>query len=109
MITLVASRIICQGGLGYFTLTAAPIDGLLVLFGPGLFTHVGLLIAAVAQKVLFVDLRESLMPSLLHARQVHHTIGSRRLLLFGLGATLVVGGDRLLSGHACPLLQVRHP
>jgi len=90
MITLVASRIICQGGLGYFTLTAAPIDGLLVLFGPGLFTHAGLVIAAVAQKVLFVDLRESLMPSLLHARQVHHTISTRRLLLFGLGITLVV-------------------
>lgn len=90
MITLVASRVICQGGLGYFTLTAAPIDGLLILFGPGIFTHVGLIIAAVAQKVLFVDLRESLMPSLLHARQVHHTISSRRLLLFGLGATLVV-------------------
>ena len=90
MITLIASRIICQGGLGYFTLTAAPIDGLLVIFGPGLFTHVGLLIAAVAQKVLFVDLRESLMPSLLHARQVHHTFSSRRLLIFGLGATLVV-------------------
>jgi len=86
----VASRIICQGGLGYFTLTAAPIDGLLVLFGPGLFTHAGLVIAAVAQKVLFVDLRESLMPSLLHARQVHHTISTRRLLLFGLGITLVV-------------------
>lgn len=90
MITLVASRVICQGGIGYFTLTAAPIDGLIILFGPGLFSHVGLLIASVAQKVLFVDLRESLMPSLLHARQVHHTIRSRRLLLFGLGATLVV-------------------
>lgn len=90
MITLVASRVICQGGLGYFTLTAAPIDGLLILFGPGIFTQVGLVIASVAQKVLFVDLRESLMPSLLHARQVHHTISSRRLLLTGLGATLVV-------------------
>ena len=90
MITLIASRVICQGGLGYFTLTAAPIDGLLILFGPGLFSHVGLLIATVAQKVLFVDLRESLMPSLLHARQVHHTIRSRRLLLAGLGMTLIV-------------------
>ena len=90
MITLVASRVICQGGLGYFTLTAAPIDGLLILFGPGIFTHVGLLIASVAQKVLFVDLRESLMPSLLHARQVHHSIRSRRLLLAGLGITLFV-------------------
>lgn len=91
MITLVASRIICQGGLGYFTLTAAPIDGLLILFGPGFFSNIGLLIAAVSQKVLFVDLRESLTPSLLHARQVHHTIQqNRRLLLFGIAATLFV-------------------
>lgn len=90
MITLVASRIICQGGLGYFTLTAAPIDGLLILFGPALFSQVGLLIGAVSQKVLFVDLRESLMPSLLHARQVHHNLRNRRLLLFGIGATLIV-------------------
>ncbi|WP_028585397.1 DUF6785 family protein [Desulfogranum mediterraneum] len=89
MITLVASRIICQGGLGYFTLTAAPIDGLLVLFGPALFSKAGLLIAAVAQKVLFVDLRESLTPSLLHAREVHHRLGNRRLLLLGIGLTLV--------------------
>lgn len=89
MITLVASRIICQGGLGYFTLTAAPIDGLLVIFGPALFSKAGLLIAAVAQKVLFVDLRESLTPSLLHAREVHHTLHNRRLLLFGIGLTLL--------------------
>ncbi|GAB4340364.1 MAG: hypothetical protein Kow0089_13940 [Desulfobulbaceae bacterium] len=89
MITLVATRVICQGGLGYFTLTAAPIDGLLALFGPGLFSHAGLLIAAVAQKVLFLDLRESLMPSLLHARQIQQSMRSRRLLVFGLGATLV--------------------
>jgi len=90
MITLVATRIICQGGIGYFTLTVAPIDGLLALFGPALFGKIGLIAAAVSQKVLFVDLRESLMPSLLHARQIHHRMHNRRLLLFGIGATLVV-------------------
>lgn len=90
MISLVASRIITQGGLAYFTLTAAPIDGLLILFGPGLFSHVGLLIAAVAQKVLFVDLRESLMPSLLHARRIHNRMANQRMLLFGIGATLLL-------------------
>ncbi len=90
MITLVASRIVCQGGLGYFTLTAAPLDGLLILFGPALFSQIGLLVAAVSQKVMFVDLRESLMPSLLHASQVHNGMRNRRLLLFGIGATLLV-------------------
>ncbi|HFQ89381.1 MAG TPA: hypothetical protein ENK27_04805 [Desulfobulbus sp.] len=90
MISLVASRIITQGGLAYFTLTAAPIDGLLILFGPAIFTQVGLLIAAVTQKVLFVDLRESLMPSLLHARRIHNRMANQRMLLFGIGATLLL-------------------
>ena len=90
MITLVATRIICQGGIGYFTLTAAPLDGLLALFGPALFGRIGLVVAAVSQKVLFVDLRESLMPSLLHARHIHHRLHNQRLLVFGIGATLVV-------------------
>ncbi|MGD9120071.1 MAG: hypothetical protein PVG59_05265, partial [Desulfobacterales bacterium] len=64
MFTLVAMRVICQGGIAYFTLTAAPMDGLMAFFGPKFFTSVGILVAAVIQKVLFVDLRESLMPSL---------------------------------------------
>ena len=70
MFSLVAMRVICQGGLAYFTLTAAPLDGLLAFFSPKMFTHVGILVAAVVQKMLFVDLRESLMPSLLHARKI---------------------------------------
>ena len=32
MILLVATRIICQGGLACFTLTAAPTDGIIALF-----------------------------------------------------------------------------
>jgi len=70
MVMLVASRIICQGGIAYFTLTAAPTDGLLAFFGAGLFGRMALLMAAVMQKVLFVDLRESLLPSLFHAAKV---------------------------------------
>ena len=62
-VMLVASRVVCQGGIAYFSLSAAPIDGLLSITGPGFFTNVGLLVAAVVQKVLFLDLRESLMPS----------------------------------------------
>jgi hypothetical protein len=91
MIMLVASRIICQGGLAYFTLTAAPIDGLLLLFGPKFFTSVGLLVAAVAQKVLFLDLRESLMPSLVHAREVTRDVINRRLIVGSIIFTLIMG------------------
>ena len=72
MIMLVATRIICQGGLAYFTLTAAPMDGLIALGGIKLFSGVNGLLAGMSQKVLFVDLRESLMPSLLHSRKLSH-------------------------------------
>jgi hypothetical protein len=79
---LVAVRIVCQGGLAYFTLTAAPLDGMLAFFGPKAFTHVGILVAAVLQKVLFLDLRESLMPSLLHARKItSQTNNNRRIFI----------------------------
>jgi hypothetical protein len=91
MVMLVASRVICQGGVAYFTLTAAPIDGLIFLFGPRFFTQLGVLLAAVAQKVLFVDLRESLMPSLLHARKITQKMTNRRLIIISIMLTLVGG------------------
>lgn len=90
MVLLVSSRVICQGGLAYFTLTAAPMDGLLFIFGPRLFGHIGLLVAGVIQKMLFLDLRESLMPSLLHAGRITHaTTGRRKLILGGISLTLL--------------------
>ena len=90
MITLVATRVICQGGLAYFTLTAAPLDGLLGLFGPHFLGKTGILVSAAAQKTLFLDLRESLMPSLLHARQLHRRLQPQRRLLAGLAVTIAV-------------------
>jgi len=90
VIMLVATRIICQGGLAYFTLTAAPTDGLLAFFGSGFFTNIGLMMAAVMQKVLFVDLRESLMPSLMHFSKVGEGVRQKRLLVVGLGVALVL-------------------
>ncbi len=89
MIMIVATRIICQGGLAYFTLTAAPTDGLIALFGSKAFTGVGALLAGMSQKMLFVDLRESLFPSLLHARHVQHGRHPGLLLFAGLAATIV--------------------
>lgn len=91
MFTLVAMRVICQGGIAYFTLTAAPMDGLMAFFGPKFFTSVGILVAAVIQKVLFVDLRESLMPSLLHARKLTDKTRNNRLIFFAIAMTLVAG------------------
>ena len=89
MIMLVATRIICQGGLAYFTLTAAPTDGLIALFGTKMFAGVSGLLAGISQKVLFVDLRESLMPSLLHGRHLHQNKKPALLLFTGLAFTIV--------------------
>lgn len=98
MITLVATRIICQGGLAYFTLTTAPMDGLIALFGTKIFAGASGLIAAISQKVLFVDLRESLMPSLLHGKKIHHGMNPALLLFSGLTLTLVVSvGTSILA------------
>jgi len=91
MFTLVAMRVICQGGIAYFTLTAAPMDGLMAFFGPKFFTSIGILVAAVIQKVLFVDLRESLMPSLLHARKITDKTSSNRLIFSAITITLIAG------------------
>ncbi|MGD8962608.1 MAG: hypothetical protein PVH43_08840, partial [Desulfobacterales bacterium] len=91
MFTLVAMRVICQGGIAYFTLTAAPMDGLMAFFGPKFFTSVGILVAAVVQKVLFVDLRESLMPSLLHARKITDKTRSNRSIFLAIAITLIAG------------------
>jgi len=99
MILIVSTRVICQGALAYFTLTAAPIDSLMALFGANFFTKTGILIAGVAQKVLFVDLRESLMPSLVHARkvdQLYHNATkpckkNRNMLFASIIITIVVG------------------
>lgn len=88
---LVASRVICQGGIAYFTLTVAPIDGLIAFLGPKFFTQTGIAVAAVAQKVLFVDLRESLLPSLVHASSVTHHARNKRMLFVGMVVTLVLG------------------
>ncbi len=91
MVSFVAARIICQGGIAYFTLTAAPLDGLLALFGSGFLGSTGLLVAAAAQKVLFVDLRESLLPSLFHAAKAGEEVRNKRLFLFGIVAVLALG------------------
>lgn len=91
VVLVVTTRVICQGGIAYFTLTAAPLDSLIVFFGPRLFSTVGILLAGVVQKLLFVDLRESLMPSLLHASKITHREGNRQMLLLGIALTVIVG------------------
>ncbi len=101
MIMLVATRIICQGGLAYFTLTAAPMDGITAIFGSKMFSGVSGLLAGVGQKVLFVDLRESLMPSLLHGKSIHQGKSPFKLifsaLLFTIIASLIASTISMLT------------
>jgi len=91
LFTLVATRVICQGGIAYFTLTAAPLDGVIAFFGTRYFTDVGLVVAGVVQKMLFVDLRESLMPSLLHFRKVTDNTRNNRRIFFFIILALIAG------------------
>jgi hypothetical protein len=91
MVMVVASRVVCQGGVAYYTLTATPADTLIPFVGSRFFGPVGLLMAAVMQKVLFVDLRESLMPSLVHGAKIKEGVRNGRLLLAGVIIALVIG------------------
>jgi hypothetical protein len=91
MILLVASRVICQGGLAYFTLTAAPLDGVFTLLGAKTFSAAGLLVAGVVQKALFLDLRESLMPSLVHTSRITEGLRQKRLIMTAVGLALALG------------------
>lgn len=91
MVMVVAVRIICQGGLPYFTLTAAPLDGITAIFGAPAFSGMAVLGAAVMQKILFVDLRESVMPSLLHAGRVTQGIKKRRWIALFIFLMLAAG------------------
>jgi hypothetical protein len=91
LFTLVAVRVICQGGITYFTLTAAPLDAVIAFFGSRFLTPAGLVVAAVTQKVLFLDLRESLMPALLHARKVTDGVRNNRMVAIAILLTLAAG------------------
>jgi hypothetical protein len=91
LFTLVATRVICQGGIAYFTLTAAPLDGIIAFFGTKFFSGLGLVAAGIVQKVLFVDLRESLMPSLLHTRKVTDKTSNNNRIFWFILAILIMG------------------
>ncbi|BDQ38316.1 hypothetical protein SYK_26760 [Pseudodesulfovibrio nedwellii] len=90
IVTLVTSRLVCQGGLPYFTLTAAPSDGLMGLFGTGFFGSVGVAATAVMQKVLFLDVREAIAPTLFHGSKIRQETPKRNLVLVAIGLSLVL-------------------
>jgi len=94
---LVVAKLICQGGIPFCSLNAAPADAALSLFGSKPLGSVGLVLGMSLQKMLFVDVRESLLPSLLHAGKITERVRQRRLagLAIALGLVLAVAASFL--------------
>jgi hypothetical protein len=88
---LVAARLICQGGLPYFTLAAAPSDGFLAFFNTRLIAPITLYLGLVVQKVTFLDMREALMPSLFHSSELSDGSNPARRFLWGILLAIVFG------------------
>jgi hypothetical protein len=91
MLQLVNSRLICQGGLPYLTLPLAPPDGFLAFFNTRLIAPLTLYLGLIVQKVVFLDIRESLMPSLFHSAKLSEGSSPRFRFLFGIVLAIVVG------------------
>jgi hypothetical protein len=70
MAMLVVARIVCQGGVPFCSLNTAPSDTILSLFGSRPLGSLGVVLGMSLQKMLFVDMRESLLPSLFHAEKI---------------------------------------
>jgi len=91
MLQLVASRLICQGGLPYFTLVLAPSDGFLAFLDTRLIAPTSLYFGIIIQKLTFLDLRESLMPSLFHSSKLSDGSNPRNRFLWGILLAIAVG------------------
>lgn len=91
MLQIVASRLICQGGLPYFTLVLAPSDGFLAFFDTRIIAPASLYLGLMIQKMTFLDMRESLMPSLFHSSKLSDGSTPRCRFLWGVLVAITVG------------------
>jgi hypothetical protein len=87
---LVVAKIICQGGIPYCSINVAPGDTVLTLFGSKPLGGAGLVLGMSLQKMLFVDVRESLLPSLMHAGKITEKMQSRKFMALTIAASLVL-------------------
>ena len=90
LFTMVAMRVICQGGVTYFTLTLAPLDAINTIFGLKIFSSLGLMLAGISQKVLFVDLRESAAPSILHTLRISNRMKGPGIIALSIMFAMIV-------------------
>ncbi len=91
VIHLVVARVICQGGLALFTLTVAPLDGILGFLGSKIFAAREIVLSAMIQKIMFMDFREALIPSMMHAAKLSERIRGRRIFLLGVILSIALG------------------
>ena len=91
MLQLVTARLVCQGGLPYFTLAVAPSDGFLALFGSQWLQSGTVFLGAVVQKITFVDVRESAAPTIFHASKLSDGSRPRRLFVWGVWLAILAG------------------
>ncbi|GAB7024539.1 DUF6785 family protein [Salidesulfovibrio brasiliensis] len=101
MVMLVSARAVCQGGLPFYTLTAAPSDGLTGLFGSGFLGSAGIAATAVMQKVLFLDVKDSVMPTLFHSSKIGEQSVRRRMVPLAVGLSLALA---VIAGFAVMLV-----
>jgi hypothetical protein len=91
MLQLVSAKLICQGGLPFFTLTLAPSDGFLAAINTRLIDPSTLAMGLAVQKTVFLDLREALLPSLFHSSKLSDGSSPRNRFLWGLIWAILVG------------------
>ncbi|GLI33698.1 DUF6785 family protein [Desulforhabdus amnigena] len=91
MIQLVVARLVCQGGLPYFTLALAPSDGFLAFLNTRILSPLTLYLSLVVQKVAFLDMRESLMPSLFHSSKLSNGSSPKKRFLWGIIWSILLG------------------
>jgi uncharacterized protein DUF6784/uncharacterized protein DUF6785 len=90
VILLVISRVITQGGLPQFMLTAAPSDGVTGILGTRFLGVAGIALTAVMQKMMFLDVQESLMPNLVHGNKISENTKSKRRFFLALTILLAL-------------------
>jgi hypothetical protein len=83
---LLLAKTVCQGVIPYCAMNVAPADGILSILGSKPLGSVGLVLGMSLQKMLFVDVREALFPSLLHAGKISEQQDKRKII----GATIAI-------------------
>lgn len=87
---LLLAKTVCQGGIPYCAMNIAPADGILSIFGSKPLGGFGLVLGMSLQKMLFVDVREALLPSLMHAGKITERMQGRKFMALAIAASLIL-------------------